>query len=60
MHTKFGLSQLDFEKMVDEEQFTELAKKLQETLDKGKISIGDYESGMNWVRKSAQAKGKSL
>ena len=39
MHTKFGLSQLDFEKMVDEEQFTELAKKLQETLDKGKISL---------------------
>lgn len=56
MHTKFGLSQLDFEKMVDEEQFTELAKKLQETSDKGKISKGDYESGMNWVRKSAQTK----
>jgi len=60
MHTKFGLSQKDFEEMVDAEQFEELAKKLKETLDKGKIQKGDYEVGMNWVRKSAQAKGKSL
>ena len=60
MHTKFGLSQLDFEKMVDEQKFEELAAKLKETLDKGKIQKGDYENGMNWVRKSAQAAGKSL
>lgn len=60
MHTKFGLSKIDFEKMVDEDQYVELAKKLKESLEKGKISQGDYESGMDWVRKSAQARGKSL
>lgn len=60
MHSKFGLNQKDFEEMVDAEQFAELAKKLKETLDKGKISKGDYESGLNWVRKSAQAKGKTI
>lgn len=60
MHTKFGLSQVDFEKMVDDEDFVGLAQKLKETLEKGKISKGDYESALDWVRKSAQAKGKSL
>jgi len=60
MHTKFGLSAIDFEKMVDEDDYVGLAQKLKETLEKGKISKGDYESGMEWVRKSAQAKGKSL
>lgn len=60
MHIKFGLSQPDFEKMVDDEDFVGLAQKLKETLEKGKISKGDYESAMDWVRKSAQAKGKSL
>jgi len=60
MHTKFGLSQPDFEKMVDDEDFAGLAEKLKDTLEKGKISKGDYEVGLNWVRKSAQAKGKSL
>lgn len=60
MHTKFGLSQIDFEKMVDEDDYVGLAQKLKENLEKGKISKGDYENGMNWVRKSAQAKGKSL
>ena len=60
MHAKFGLSQKDFEAMVDAEEFVELAKKLKETLDKGKIQKGDYESGMDWVRKSAQAKGKTI
>jgi len=60
MHTKFGLSQIDFEKMVDDDDYVGLAQKLKETLEKGKITKGDYESGMDWVRKSAQAKGKSL
>lgn len=60
MHTKFGLNQPDFEKMVDEEKFTELAQKLKESLEKGKIRDGDYESGMNWLRKSAQQKGKTI
>jgi len=60
MHTKFGLSQEDFEKMVDEERFHELAQKLKEAYDKQKIREGDYESGMDWLRKSAQMKGKSI
>ena len=44
MHTKFGLNQPDFEKMVDDEQFTELAARLKDALEKGKIRQGDYES----------------
>lgn len=60
MHTKFGLNQVDFEKMVDEERFTELAQKLKESLEKGKIRDGDYESGMDWLRKSAKMKGKTI
>lgn len=60
MHTKFGLSREDFEKMVDMDDYVGLAEKLKETLEKGKISKGDYESAYDWVRKSAQAKGKSL
>ncbi len=60
MHTKFGLNQVDFEKMVDEERFSELAQKLKETLEKQKIREGDYESGMDWLRKSAQMKGKTI
>jgi len=60
MHTKFGLSQIDFEKMVDADDYVGLAQKLKETLEKEKITKGDYENAMNWVRKSAQAKGKSL
>lgn len=60
MHTKFGLNQEDFEKMVDEERFHELAEKLKEALDKQKIREGEYESGMDWLRKSAQMKGKSI
>lgn len=60
MHTKFGLNQPDFEKMVDEEKFSELAQKLKETLEKQKIREGDYESAMNWLRKSAQQKGKTI
>lgn len=60
MHTKFGLNQVDFEKMVDEEKFSELATKLKESLDKGKIREGDYESGMEWLRKSAKMKGKTI
>lgn len=60
MHTKFGLSQKDFEAMVDAEQFVELAKKAKETYEKGKTQKGDYENAMNWVRKSAQAKGKTI
>lgn len=60
MHSKFGLNQIDFEKMVDEERFSELAQKLKETLEKQKIREGDYESAMDWLRKSAQQKGKSI
>lgn len=60
MHTKFGLNQADFEKMVADEQFTELAQKLKETLDKQKIREGDYEAALDWLRKSAQMKGKSI
>lgn len=60
MHTKFGLNPVDFEKMVDEERYTELAAKLKETLDKQKIREGEYESAMDWLRKSAQMKGKTI
>lgn len=60
MHTKFGLNQPDFEKMVAEEQFVELAQKLKEALDKQKIREGEYEATMDWLRKSAQMKGKSI
>lgn len=60
MHAKFGLSREDFEKMVDDENFVGLDEKLKETYEKGKISKGDFESAHDWVRKSAQAKGKSL
>ena len=60
MHTKFGLNQPDFEKMVDDEQFTELAARLKDAIEKGKIRQGDYESGMDWLRKSAQMKGKTI
>lgn len=60
MHTKFGLNPVDFDKMVEEERYSELAAKLKETLEKGKIREGDYESGMDWLRKSAQMKGKTI
>lgn len=60
MHSKFGLNQPDFEKMVDEEKFAELAQKLKESLDKQKIREGDYEKALDWLRKSAQQKGKSI
>lgn len=60
MHTKFGLNQVDFEKMVDEDLYSELAQKLKESLEKGKIRQGDYESGMDWLRKSAKMKGKTI
>ena len=60
MHTKFGLNQVDFETMVDEERFTELAQKLKETLEKQKIREGEYESAMDWLRKSAKMKGKTI
>lgn len=60
MHTKFGLNQKDFEEMVDAEQFVELAQKVKETYEKGKIQKGDYESALDWVRKSAKAKGKTI
>lgn len=60
MHTKFGLNQVDFEKMVEEDRYSELAQKLKETLEKKKIREGEYESGMDWLRKSAQMKGKTI
>ena len=34
--------------------------KAKETLEKQKIREGDYESGMDWLRKSAQMKGKTI
>lgn len=60
MHTKFGLNQVDFETMVDEERFSELAQKLKEALEKQKIREGEYENTMDWLRKSAQMKGKTI
>lgn len=60
MHSKFGLNQEDFEKMVEEERFSELAQKLKESLEKGKIRDGDYEVALNWVKKSAQHVGKTI
>lgn len=60
MHAKFGLNQPDFEKMVDEEKFTDLLQKLKESYEKGKIREGEYESALDWLRKSAQQKGKTI
>lgn len=60
MHAKFGLNQPDFEQMVADEKFAELAQKLKETFEKQKIREGEYESAMDWLRKSAQQKGKTI
>lgn len=60
MHTKFGLNQPDFEKMIEEEKFSELAVKLKESLEKQKIRAGDYEAALEWLKKSAQLKGKAI
>jgi len=60
MHTKFGLNQPDFEKMVDEQQYTVLAERLKACLENGKIREGDYESAYDWLRKTAQMNGKSI
>ncbi|MCQ2591320.1 MAG: hypothetical protein MJ188_00930 [Treponema sp.] len=60
MHAKFGLNKPDFEQMVADEQFTELAKKLQESLEKGKIRDGEYEVALDWLRKTAQLQGKTI
>lgn len=60
MHAKFGLNQPDFEQMVNDEKFAELAQKLKESLEKQKIREGEYESALDWLRKSAQQKGKTI
>ena len=60
MHIKFGLSQIDFEKLVDEQDYTTLAERLKTNLKNGKSREGDYQSGMDWLAKTAQMNGKSI
>ncbi len=60
MHAKFGLNQPDFEKMVDEQQYTALAEKLKASLENGKIREGDYESAYDWLKKTAKMNGKTI
>ena len=60
MHTKFGLNKPDFDKLVENQEYANLAEHLKNTLNLGKIKSGEYESCLEWLEKSAQMVGKSI
>ncbi len=60
MHTKFGLSKPDFDRLVEDQEYAKLAEHLKNTLNLGKIRDGDYQSGMEWLEKSAKMVGKTV
>ena len=60
MHQKFGVSQADFDAMVENQEYTVLAEKLKANLDSKKIREGDYEASLKWLKETAKMNGKSL
>ncbi len=60
MHTKFSVSQIEFEQMINEQKFQELADKLKANLQSNKIRSGDYEAAYKWLSETAKMNGKAI
>ncbi len=60
MHQKYGITQPEYEKLVEEHEYQILADKLKASLANAKIREGEYESQMHWLRESAKQHGLSV
>ncbi|MCR5217198.1 hypothetical protein [Treponema sp.] len=60
MHVKFGLSQSEFESLIDAQDYKTLEEKLRGALKAEKIRDGDFQQCYDWLKKTAAMNGKSL